>query len=289
MTRNLSDGTMEIVDGKQRLLSSIMSFLRNEFALNGVSTPELTGYKLSDMEESYPFTYSSFMATEIPIVILSDMSDEDAITYFYQINSSGVKMNCGERIHALQNTPILKAIESLKKHPVWDNVTHISRYKDYEYISMMLLFVRDTNIQSQIFAGDERKKILTKLDAYRSTKVPRYMVDSVKETLDFLEKIFKKYNFKLPIRKFYNVFVYTNIYKDSLSVSDFGKFIKELHYFLMDTNEASGMNMFRIIKSKHTEKGFVYNSNYYKWYINTLNRMYAKFVGGCDWDDIKQL
>ena len=287
--RKLDDGTMEIVDGKQRLLSSIIPFTNNEFYLNGISTEEFVGYKIKDIEEHYPFTYSAFMTTQIPVLVLSNMSDEEAIVYFHQVNSSGVQMSCGEKIHAMQDTPILKAIESLTSHNVWEHVRYVSRYNDYEYVSKMLLFVRDSDASQGVFNADNKHKLLTQLDCYRSTEVPREMIESVRETFDFLDKVFSKYDFKVTIREFYNIFAYANTYLDSLNVHDFGKFIMELYYFIHETNEAVEMNMFRLIKDKHREKGYCYTAEYYKWYINTLNRLYSRFVRGDDWNDIKQL
>ena len=287
--RVLEDNSMEIVDGKQRLLSSIIPFVNGEYSLNGISTPEFTGYKMEDIENNYPLTYSAFMSTQIPVLILSNMSNDEAIIYFHQVNSSGVQMSCGEKIHAMQDTPILKAIESLTSHNVWEYVRYVSRYNDYEYVAKMLLFARDTNASQGIFKADNKHRLLTHLDADRSTPVPNEMVESVRKTLDFLLKVFNKYDFKVTIREFYNIFTYANIYGDSLNVNSFGKFIKDLYYFIHETNESLDMNMFRLIKDKHREKGFSYTSEYYRWYANTLNGMYARFVSGDDWNDIKRL
>lgn len=287
--RKLDDGTMEIVDGKQRLLSSIVQFSDGKFSLNGISTPEFTGYKINDIEQNYPLTYSAFMSTQIPVLVLSNMSNEEAIIYFHQVNSSGVQMSCGEKIHAMQDTPIIKAIEKLTSHKVWENVRYVKRYNDYEYVAKMLLYVRDTDHKNGIYRADNKHRILQQLDAYRSTEVPSAMIGSVKEALDFLSKVFQKYNFTLTIREFYNVFTYVYLYKESLKVSDFGRFIKELYYFIHETNEAVDMNQFRVIKDKHMEKGFSYTSEYYRWYANTLNRLYIKFVAGESWNDIKRL
>jgi hypothetical protein len=287
--RKLNDGTMEIVDGKQRLLSAIYPFVQNEFSLNGVSIPELTGYKINDIKQDFPLTYSAFMTTEIPVQVLSNMSNDEAIVYFIQVNSSGVQMNCGEKIHAMQETPILKVIDSLINHKVWDNVTYVRRHNNYEYVAKMLLYVRDTDVRQGIYNADNKHKLLNQLDVYRSTKVPSEMVESVKETLDFLEKVFRKYEFKLTIREFYNVFTYSYVNLDLLGVSDFGKFIRDLYYFIHELTEKDGMNMCRVIKNKHMEKGFGYTSEYYKWYNKTLNKMFAQFVRGEDWNEIKRV
>jgi hypothetical protein len=224
--RKLNDGTMEIVDGKQRLLSAIYPFVQNEFSLNGVAIPELMGYKINNIKQDFPLTYSAFMTTEIPVQILSNMTNDEAIVYFIQVNSSGVQMNCGEKIHAMQETPILKVIDSLINHKVWDNVTYVRRHNNYEYVAKMLLYVRDTDVVQGIYNADNKHKLLNQLDVYRSTEVPPEMVESVRETLDFLEKIFRKYDFKLTIREFYNVFTYSYVSACLLAFSSFSLLYK---------------------------------------------------------------
>ena len=254
-----------------------------------MSIPKIKGYKITDSKEELPLTYGSFMTTEIPVQILSDMTDDEAVVYFIQVNSSGVNMNRGEKIHAMQETPILQAITPLINHNVWNHITYVKRHNNYEYVAKMLLYVRDTNAKQGIFNADNKHKLLNQLDIYRYTQVPSEITTSIKKTFNFLEKIFIKYNFQLTIREFYNVFTYAYVNLDSLTVSDFGKFIKELYYFIHETSESDGLNMFRVIKNKTSEKGFSYTSEYYKWYNQTLNRMYSQFVRGESWNVIKKL
>lgn len=290
--RKLDDGTMEIVDGKQRLLSAINPFLKNEFSLNGVSIPELMGYKINDVKKDFPLTYSAFMTTEIPVQILLNMTDDEAIVYFIQVNSSGVRMNHGEKIHAMQETPILKVIDGLIHHNVWGNVNYVKRHNDYEYVAKMLMYVRDTDVTQGVYNADNKHKLLNQLDVYRYKEVPVEMENDVRRVLDFLEKVFMKYNFKLTIREFYNVFTYVYANLNSLTVSDFGKFISELYYYVHKINfddDEKGMDMIRLIKSKHLQKGFSYTSDYYRWYNKSLNKMFAKFVRGADWNEIKRV
>lgn len=85
--RKLDDGTFEIMDGKQRILSSIVPFVENRFRLNGVYNPELTGYNLEDIKKEYPIIYSAFMSTTIPVQIATHMDYDEAVTYFIQINN----------------------------------------------------------------------------------------------------------------------------------------------------------------------------------------------------------
>ena len=286
--RKLEDDTLEIVDGKQRLLSTLKPFADDEFSLNGVYNPEVRGCKLSDLYKEWKIIYGSFMNCRIPLEIMEEMSDEEAVTYFIQINSSGVNVTLGEKIHAMQGTPIISTIESLKEHPIWDNISQKKRYNEYAYISRMLLFVRDKEDYTDSIKCYNSRQLLNELDIYRSVDIPTRIVDSVTETFDFLNKILLKYTFKVNITEFFSIFLYTNLYGSSLKISSFGKFISELYYQIHNyqTNQHS---IFRIMKTKHTETGFKYNSQYYQWYFKTMNYMYSKYVKGSDWDDIKNL
>ena len=85
------------------------------------------------------------------------------------------------------------------------------------------------------------------------------------------------------------MFTYAYVNLNALTISDFGKFIKELYYFIHETTDDDGLTMFSVIKNKHMKKGYSYTSEYYRWYNQTLNRMYSQFVRGENWNDIKKL
>lgn len=288
--RKLADDDYEIVDGKQRLLTALVPFYNNEFTLNGVYNPELKGMTAKDLYDEWRMVYGSFMNCRIPLEIMEEMSDEEAITYFIQINSSGVNMTIGEKIHAMQGTPILKTIEHLNKHEIWGNVTRKIRYNEYWHISRMLLFVRDKTDYSDIIKCYTHPQLLNELDIYRSINVPRSNVESVEETFDFLSKIFNKYDFKVTVAEFFSLFVYVNTYLGALNVNSFGRFINELYYHIHNFNYKTNKNsIFRIIKTKHNETGFKYTSQYYQWYIDLINYMFEKYMNGSDWDEISKL
>ena len=284
--RKLDDGTMEMLDGKQRI-TSLKHFIDGDFILNENPIPQLTGYSIKDIEEDLPKTYGSFMSTEIPVQIISNMSDEDAVIYFIQVNSSGVQMNCGEKIHAMQGTPLIEVIDALTKHKVWENVTYVKRHNHYEYSAKMLLYIRETNPSQNIYKADYPHKLLTQLEEYREVKVPEHITKHTKDTLNFLNKVFRKHNFKVSIREFYNIFTYVSMHLDVLTVSDFGKFLKELYYHVHESKGEVGN--FTALKQQHMVKGYHYTSDYYKWYDNVITVMFAKWSNGGKWDDIQRL
>lgn len=286
--RKIGEDDYEIVDGKQRLLTAITPYVNNEFGLQGVYNEELKGCTLDDLYNEWAMVYGSFMNCHIPLEIMENMSDEEAITYFIQINSSGVNMTIGEKIHAMQGTPILKTLDSLKSHNVWNNVTRKMRHNEYWHLSRMLLFVRDYEKNADTIHCYTQPQLLNELDVYRSVNVPQRVVKSVKATFDFLNKIFERYEFKVTIAEFFSIFLYTTINLSSLKKEGyaFGKFIYELYYHIYNYSDD---RIFRVFKTRHNEIGFKYTPQYYHWYIHQVGMMFRKFKNGDGWDDIRRV
>lgn len=285
--RKLGDDDYEIVDGKQRLLTALTPFVNDEFGLNGVYNEELKGCTISDLNKEWKMVYGSFMNCKIPLEIMENMSDDEAITYFIQINSSGVNMTIGEKIHAMQGTPILKTLDSLKKHKVWEHITRKMRYNEYWHLSRMLLFVRDYEKNADMIRCYTQSQILNELDIYRSVTMPKRISKSVKETFEFLDEIFSNYDFKVSIAEFFTIFVYTTVRFSSLkNDKDFGKFISELYYHIYNYQDD---RIFGVFKTRHNETGFKYTPQYYRWYIAQVDYMFEKFKKGEGWDDIRRV
>lgn len=283
--RKISEDKFEIMDGKQRILSAIIPFVNNEFRLNGVYNDELGNLTLEDIKSEYPIIYGAFMSTTIPVQIATDMSYDEAVTYFIQINNSGVNMRTGEQIHAMQGTPLVKTIEELLSHKVWDKVKRVSRFNNYSYVGRMLLFVIDKTDNRDIIIVYTNKQLLNKLENYYALPLPKTAVSSVKKTFDVLDKIFTKYGMCVNITEFYNIFIYVNTYLEEIDLQQFGGFISGLYNNIHE----NPVGVFQGIKQQHNQIGYNYTSRYYQWYINTLNYLYAKYLKGAKWDEIQQL
>ena len=283
--RKLDDGTFEIMDGKQRILSSIVPFVENKFRLNGVYNPELTGYNLEDIKNEYPMIYSAFMSTSIPAQIATNMSYDEAVTYFIQINNSGVNMNIGEQIHAMQGTPLIKTIDELVLHPVWNNVQRISRFNNYSYTGKMLLFSIDKTDNGSNIIVYTNKQLLNALERYYGIPLPKSAVSDVKRTFDVLHKIFHENSMCVTITEFLTLFIYVNTNLDKMNAVQFGKFISGLYKNIKDGKGG----IFEVIKLQHRQLGYDYTAKYYQWYINNINRLYAKWLEGAKWDELQRL
>ena len=283
--RRREDGKLEIVDGKQRICGAIIPFCKNKFRLNGVYEKEFSGRKILDIKEEYPEIYSAFMGTSILAQIAEDMDEEEARVYFIQINTSGVRMNIGEQIHGMQGTPLIRTIDKLIPHRVWNNVQNIKRYGEYAYIGRMLLHVVDIQQNSETIINYSSSQLLNQLEKYYEIEFPKSVVSSVQKTFDVMSEMFKENNTCLNIREFYPLFMYVNMNLEKMDASSFGAFVHGLY-----TNiRADKGGMFRTIKYQHTQQGFDYNARYYNWYIKVIGSLYNKYQKGVDWNEIGRL
>lgn len=281
--RKLPDGTYEIVDGKQRILSAIIPFCNDEFRLKGVYEDEFSGRNLSDIQEEHKGIHTAFMGTTIPVQIATNMSEEEARIYFIQINTSGVNMTIGEQIHGMQGTPLIKVIEKLLKHPVWNNVQNIKRYGEYAYVSRMLLHVIDDEKGKNIKVYTKNQLIDT-LERYYEVPIPKSAVSSLKKTMDVLNKICVKENVCLSIREFFTVFIYVHNYRNELNTGLFGEFLKGLYKGIHNGEQG----VFFTLKNQPNVSGFDYSPKYYYWYINNVNYLYGLYLEGAKWDEIQR-
>ena len=280
--RQLENGKYEIVDGKQRLIGSIKPFVEGKTRLNGVYTPELRSYNIKDIEEEYPKIYSAFMNTTIPVQIAQNMTDEEAKTYFIQINESGVNMKIGEKIHANQGTPLIKVIEDIQKHKVWGCVNYISRDNDYAYISRMLLHIRDHGENKNILKYYTNPQLMRELQQYLESTVPPIIVQELIEDLDILHDVICKNKCNMSIPDVFSVFLYVHNHKKELLYTKFGQFIKGL-YDNMPSNTGI-YRLFNIQKNKCRA-----TAKYYEWYLHTVDILFNKFMDGVGWNELQRL
>ena len=285
--RELPKGKFEIVDGKQRILSAIVPFCNDEFRLNGVYEDKLSGRKFSDIEKEHPKLHTAFMGQTVPVQIAKNMNEEEARIYFIQINTSGVNMEIGEQIHGMQGTPLIKTIEELLNHKIWNNVQNIKRYGEYAYTSRMLLHVVTNEEMGENIVVYTNKQLLANLERYYEINLPKSAVTSLKKTWDFLDKVFTANKMCLNVREFFPLFIFAHRYLGVLKQDqfNFSKFISGLYLNIHEGNEG----VFRVIKDQPNQPGYKYNSKYYSWYCNTLHYLYAKYLKGASWDEIQQL
>ena len=258
--RKLPNDEDEIVDGKQRLLSAIIPFVKDEFSLSGVYEENFTGKKFSDIKEEYPELATAFMGATIPVQTAKNMNDEEARIYFIQINSSNTPMNIGEQIHGMQGTPLIKTIEELIEHPVWDYVQNVKRYGEYAYISRMLLHVIDNEERGDNIIVYSNKQLINNCEKFYDVTVPKSAINTVKKVWDIIASIGVKYSLCLNVREFLPLFIYVHKHMSNLNLDKFSKFISGLYVNIHQNNGG----VFTAFKNQPYQRGYDYNAKYYQ-------------------------
>ena len=281
--RELDEG-YELVDGRQRV-TGLKKFKDNEVKLLGSYHREFKGRYFKDLPK---LLQNAFLSSNIKVKIGVDMSYDEAVSYFVRINSSGVNVTNGERIHAMQRTVFMKDIQKLIKHPVWDNIGMIRNYAEYEYVSKMVLFERDKLENSNLIDIYCDEKLITELELCSGLSLPKSTVKSVKNTFDFINKIFVKNNLQLTIRPFLTLFIYVNMNLNDLNVSDFGEFISGL-YARMEKQSPNSHNFFTTMKNKPATSGYQYTNKYFEWYNSQIDKAYSVYRLKGDWNAISRL
>lgn len=86
----------EVVDGQQRL-RTILSYVRDGFALARNQHPEYGGMRFSQLPED---AQSAFLTFEIAVDLLINLSDSEILDIFARLNSYAVVLNEQEKINA---------------------------------------------------------------------------------------------------------------------------------------------------------------------------------------------
>lgn len=283
--RRLENGKYELIDGKQRVFGSIKPFVDGNIKLNGVFVPELRTYDFKGISSEFEKISSAFLNTTIPVQIAENMSDEEAKLYFIQINESGVNMRIGEKIHAQQGTPLVKLIEDVQKHKIWNCVGHISRNNDYAYISRMLLRIRDYIENPDVYLHYTNTQLMDELQQYLGFNIPDTLVEELYYNLDLLYEVICKNNGNVSITDAFSIYLYVHSHhkeKTFLPVK-FGQFIKGFY----ENSKSNSRGVFRLFNQQKTK--YRGSSKYYEWYIETIDTLYNSYLNGVDWDEISRL
>lgn len=282
--RDIGNGKYEMVDGKQRVWSAIKPFVDGEFGLNGVYIPELRSFKIGEIHKRYPEIYSAFMGTTIPVQIARGMSEEEAKTYFIQINESGVTMRIGEKIHANQGTPLIKVIEEMREHKAWNCIGHIGRYNDYAYISRMLLYIRDYGENQNVLKVYTNAQLMNELSQYLSFDVPKIITDELVNDLDILHTAISRNRCRVSVVDAFSLFMYIHSNKKDLYPLKFGKFVRDF-YDNLETNNG----VFRLFNQKKSSRQTNNLLPYYQWYLLAIDSMYTQYLKGAKLYEITDL
>ncbi len=269
---NTGETIVKIVDGQQRL-TAINAFLDNKFALekkylieNNEEYNNKYFSELDDKFKRYIWNYTLDITT-----LKQEVTNEEIIKLFIRLNITNKPLTNQELRHASYNGEFRNCAEAISQYEFWkehkiftDN--EIKRMKDIEFISGLLVFLRDGIKASITQAG--------LYDAYDKYNLNYYSkeedVSTTKKILTMLDKLFlfDKLNVDLYSKNthFYTLFVLMyNISRKGYPLEDM--LVKIKNFYLLYSNkpeEDSRVMEYRKITQVSSSIGTSARSNRYK-------------------------
>lgn len=191
--RELSDQSLEIVDGQQRI-DTIWKFRDDVITLSGIiSGKELDGKQYSNSDDELRGRFNDY---ELDTVILKNYDDERVREMFTRLQR-GKPLNPAEKLNAFPGA-IVPAMRFLGKHEFFSLVyMSLRRYHPYLIAARMLLIqygLEHFDAISDI--GPER--LYSFFDERKAMAIESREVQSVRQNLDFLYKAFRSKGEKIP-------------------------------------------------------------------------------------------
>jgi Protein of unknown function DUF262 len=157
----------EVVDGQQRI-RAILKYIEDTFILSRTHNKELGGKRFSQLPEEIQ---NQILAYELPIALLSGVSDADVLRIFSRINSYTLTLNAQEKINA-------EFFGTFKRVVYEIGVTHLE-------------FWRSNNILTD-------KAITRMAEAELASELVVAMIADLQEGKKTLKSFYKKYDEEFP-------------------------------------------------------------------------------------------
>lgn len=178
----------EIIDGQQRM-RAIWDFLNNRFSLSEESDELLLDGRLYAIAEKQYDELDQDVKVEriskysLDIVLIEDASEDEIADLFQRLNN-GEPLTTAEVRNAMPGA-MKNAIKEAVRHPFFSKVSFSKRRFAHDQVCAQMMMLELNNGIS-----DTRDRMLSKMyDAYSKT-VPKSASDSLKSSLDTLDKIF---------------------------------------------------------------------------------------------------
>ncbi|MBU1059078.1 MAG: DUF262 domain-containing protein [Proteobacteria bacterium] len=181
----------EVVDGQQRL-RSVLSYLKDGFAISRKHNKEFGGYFFSQLNELGDETQNTILNYEISVDLLINMSDVEVLDIFSRLNSYSVTLNEQEKINALHFGPFKRLADNIghELNDFWIKNRILSEHKILRMDEVSLV----ADLLISITEGIKPKK---KIKSYYAQFEREYEhdVDILKErfvsTINLIDDVFK--------------------------------------------------------------------------------------------------
>lgn len=182
-------GTLEIVDGVQRI-SSLEAFLADDLILEDLEKlPLLVGFKYSDLPQSRQMKFGN---RSLRIIVLDEATTpEIRREIFDRVNTSGKKANPAEIRRGSKSGPFMTFVKSMAEDPTFRRICPMSSllYKRREGEELVLRFFAYSD-KYQKFEHD----VFRFLDEFVDDNLKKFdkkrMQLEFKRTMQFVEKYF---------------------------------------------------------------------------------------------------
>lgn len=198
------DGTIEVIDGQQRL-TSVYKFMKGELTLSQLKTlPEFNNKKYSDFDDTTKRIFDN--STLFTVTVKRESTPEIKFDIFSRINQGSIKLNDQELRNVIYRGPLIdKTKEFVSSNKIiLDNfkVNSISKKRklDMEFV-LRLLSLSDMVIDnklSQDYNGRIGDSITIYLEKFRNDhdKI-KHEFQNLEKTLVIIRKIFKGNEFRI--------------------------------------------------------------------------------------------
>lgn len=212
----ISEGGRDyVIDGVQRL-STVASFLNNEFSISkNINTIliddasyEIAGKKFRDdkiktgkranasennAEKSSktldPIVQDVLTSSQIQVIEISDYTDEEVREMFRRLNS-GKPLNTSQKMTPDMSDELSQAISNIISHPFFEKILTPAQFKSSVDLSVAMEILMLSEISDQYDFGSFRREDRLKFIEYYNDKVNQKKVDIIIRALDKLNDSF---------------------------------------------------------------------------------------------------
>lgn len=189
---------LDVIDGKQRL-TSLFSFINNEFALDSTMPPvqdmKLNGQTFNELDETLQ---NKIMNFKFDVSIGENLSEQEIEDLFYRLNN-GVPLNSIEITRAVLGRNIISFLSRITSQPFFEKKINMSasskkRFTDQELVLQILKLIKypDSGLSSKDMKGfikelkdeDLKLKLQSSMD-----NVLYYLNEAFPKKQKFLKKI----------------------------------------------------------------------------------------------------
>lgn len=277
----------QILEGQQRLITTLFPFLNDEWALHGATEPvevdgftyDIAGKKFRELEEELQDVIKNYRFT---VQAIENYTMEEAEKLYFNINS-GVALSAVQKGKAKLGTELVEFLNALLSGSFFTqaiNITESQALKEDDLLMLMQgMALLDQRHEQREFKNISAATMLAYAESIRGTynDVKREMLT---EVVDFLDKAFTAKNKFLKKNNTPIVIVMAKIaLEQGAEPEAFRVFVNDFANSLYPAyEEASGSGNIKIVNvNMRLRVMFLAMCDYFKWNAENLQKPFLDF------------